>query len=50
MMEEVAFFYKANPDSDVQLPERATGGSAGYDFYAPTSVTPEERKQYSTLA
>lgn len=39
MMEEVAFFYKANPDSDVQLPERATGGSAGYDFYAPTSVT-----------
>ncbi len=38
-MEEVAFFYEAKPGSDVRLPERATAGSAGYDFYAPKSLT-----------
>lgn len=38
-MERVASFYEAKADSDVRLPERATDGSAGYDFYAPESLT-----------
>lgn len=38
-MENVARFYEAKPNSAVQLPKRATSGSAGYDFFAPKSVT-----------
>lgn len=37
--EEVAVFMQADPSQPVRLPERSTSGSAGYDFYAPKSLT-----------
>ena len=37
--EEVAAFIQADPNRPVRLPERSTTGSAGYDFYAPKSMT-----------
>lgn len=39
MIEEVAAFLHADPDQPLRLPERSTTGSAGYDFFAPKSVT-----------
>ena len=38
-IEEVAAFIQADADRPVKLPERSTAGSAGYDFYAPKSLT-----------
>ncbi len=31
--------FRKNPEVEIKLPTRATGHSAGYDFYSPVSVT-----------
>lgn len=37
--EVVADEHRKYPDVEIQLPTRATDGSAGYDFYSPADVT-----------